>query len=167
MIPYKNIGAALLLLAAASVTSPASASTVLDAATDWDSGVVVHTGLGASFTDTYEFTAASAVGFAEYLSASVHVNLPKVDIADLKVYWHGSVVGAPESYKLPILSGITDYVLTVTGTVSGSTSGKYEVSIEGVPVSGPIPTPIPSAIVLFGSVLVGAGLLTRRRRATA
>jgi len=59
---------------------------------------------------------------------------------------------------LSLPAGFAVYELVLGGTTE-SGGGNYDLSVQA--------TPLPAAALLFGSVLAGAGLLSRRRRARA
>ena len=116
---------------------------------------------GTTFLSAFEGTSAGGSSLNPFsitllnLTTSTTVganNAPVANVTQLSLQLSG----------LPFISG-DNYELIVSATASGTDT--FPVSIDGnITVNAVNPVPLPPAAWLFGTALVGLGILARRRR---
>jgi hypothetical protein len=119
-------------------------------------GTTVNPGPLAGFTNIS--TSTGSTTFTASVECTTCTGTSGVNVNDLHFTVTNETIAGLET-TTGIFSSVADILCGQTGCPAGGPTGLVDVSTGPIP-----PVPIPPAAMLFGSALVGLGLLGRRRR---
>jgi hypothetical protein len=138
----------------------------------------VHPGsAGVAGIDTYNFLYTAAPPLAA-LESTTNLTIGPNGFSSLFLSWVGPGGSGVLQGPIDVIAGVTDlplgltipgiYQLFLAWTLpSTGANGTYSTSVLTPDREGQNPVPLPPALILFGSALVGLGVLGRRRRQVA